>query len=85
VSQAKIGGHVRQVEQAKTDGPVESAWRGNPLRVSPFQRSLCSLPPFLGRGMDPGPATKGAYLLRSPDERFPAASRGEPLVMKINR
>jgi hypothetical protein len=54
---------------------LQSTWRGNPLRVSPFQQSLRSLPPFLGRGMDPRPATKGAYPLGSPDERFPAASR----------
>ena len=54
-----------------------STWRGNPLRVSPFQRSLHSLPPILGRGIDPRPATKGAYPLGSPDERFPVASRGE--------
>jgi hypothetical protein len=54
----------------------ESTWRGNPLRVSPFQRSLRSLPPFLGRGIDPRPATKGVSPLGYPDERFPMASRG---------
>ena len=29
---------------------TKSLWRGNPLRVSPFQRELRSLPPFRGRG-----------------------------------
>ncbi len=40
----------------------------------PFQRSRRSLPPPLGRGMKPRPATKGAYPLGSPDERLPVAS-----------
>jgi len=69
---AKEGKVVVDIDGAKQ---ARSTWRGNPLRVSPFQRSLRSLPPFLGRGMDPRPATKGAYPLGSPDERFPAASR----------
>ncbi len=56
---------------------------GGTASRSPFQRSLRSLPPFLGRGMKPRPATKGAYPLGIPDDRFPAASRGayEPIVI----
>jgi len=48
-------------------GCRRSIWRGNPLR---------SLPPFLGRGMNPRPATKGAYPLGSPDERPGCLSPG---------
>jgi hypothetical protein len=48
----------------------EPTRRGNsfafPLRRSPqFHRG--SLPPLLGRGMNPRPATKGAYPLGTPD------------------
>jgi len=43
-----------------------------------------ALPPLLGRGMQPRPATKGATPPWNPLERFPAASRGacEPLVQR---
>jgi len=45
-----------------------------------------ALPPLLGRGMKPRPATKGATPPWNPLERFPVASHGayEPLVKISN-
>jgi hypothetical protein len=58
---------------------------GEPLRVPPSDArpiSSASLPPLLGRGMKPRPATAGSYPLGSPNERLPVASHGaySPLV-----
>ena len=69
---------------AKSDPAVNLG--GGTASDSPFQQSPelrpGSLPPLLGRGMDLRPATKGAYPLGSPDDRFPAANRGayQPII-----
>jgi hypothetical protein len=78
-------GLYRIVERAVALSGVPVNLEGEPLRVPPSNGrpiSSASLPPLLGRGMNPRPATKGSYPLGTPDDRLPAASRGacSPLV-----
>jgi len=53
---ARVTSHIPDKGQVSLEGKL----------TSPFQRSLCSLPPLLG----PRPATKGAYPLGSLDGFF---------------
>jgi hypothetical protein len=61
--------------------PVNS--EGGTASLSPFRRSphlhRGSLPPLLGRGMNPSPATKGHIPLEPPTDLFP---RGKPQGMR---
>jgi len=49
----------------------ESPWRGNPLRLSPLQRSLRFLPPFLARCLNPVLRPRGHAPLESPTAGSP--------------
>jgi hypothetical protein len=56
----------------------QSPWRGNPLRVSPFQhsprKSCGSLPPFLARSKSLAPRPRGHAPLDSPTSGSPGQS-----------
>jgi uncharacterized repeat protein (TIGR04076 family) len=81
------GGRIKPERASPTADPKVNS-EGEPLRVPPSDAwpiSSASLPPLLGRGMKPRPATEGSYPLGSPNERLPAASHGaySPLVNKV--
>jgi len=72
------------LHQTKWQGPevnLEGKTPSNGRREDP-----AALPPLLGQGMKPRPATKGATPPWNPLERFPVASHGayEPLVTPTN-
>jgi len=64
---------------------IQSTWRGNRFAfpLPTVARTSSGLPASPSRL---GPATKGAYPLGSPDDRFPAASRRayQPIVNAIS-